>query len=430
MAEEIGQRIPLPSTHLACNYGYLSRQRVISPEGAILLVLIDSIRNKHKQPQWEEMIDFFSNLLRCDLRNISDTQWRQIYWSKGFVHVLKELRELVDFGSVSKTLHMFVLSSTGVAVPADYTTGSLSVELCDTGGDAFALYWSSASEERIPLDCEHLITVQGVQAELPRRYTNQDLGKSIPCPTCWKPSTLARILRILNRLDYVQMLKHCVVCEARATLELACGCFYCEEHWRGRVDFLGFTVLCREHGRMDLLDSQMLWATVNSLKVCREDFQPFPLGYTELYCKNHHINKVQATVILHELCCLCRSCYDSAFTAHQADPLNYHCPLCTAPVQNCDGTELSSYYQETNRVCNMCQQQTIWLRYLRNCGHYVCLSCLRSMGEECKCTKEDGECCRVKLEEQERGPYSVMDIEAESPSYLVQVDDEEELLRN
>lgn len=428
MAEEIGQRIPVPPTHLACNYGYLSRQRVISPEGAILLVLIDSIRNKFNQPQWDEMTDFFSNLLRCDLRNLTDTQWKQIYWSKGFVSVLKEMRELFNFQSVSEAMHMFVLSSAGVTVPADYRKGSLSVELCDAGGDAFALYWSPASEERIPLDCEDLITVQGLKAELPLRYTNRDLGRSIQCPTCWKPITLARILRILNRLDYVRMLKHCLSCEARATIELACGCFYCEEHWRGGVDFLGFNVLCREHGRLDLLDSQTLWATVNSLKVRDDDFQPFPLGYTELYCKNQHINKVQATVILHGLCCLCCSCFDSACASLEADPLHYHCPLCTAPVQECDGSDLSSYYQDANRVCSKCQQQTIWLRYLRNCGHYVCLSCVRGMGEECECIKEDGECCRVKMGVGEKGPYSTMDLEMESPGYRAQEDDED--LRN
>jgi hypothetical protein len=51
------------------------------------------------------------------------------------------------------------------------------------------------------------------------------------------------------------------------------------------------------------------------------------------------------------------------------------------------------------------------------------------MGEECECIKEDGECCRVKMGVEEKGPYSTLDLETESPGYRPQEDDEE-FLRN
>jgi len=400
MAPEIGQRIPIPATHPASGLGYQSRQRVLSPAAAILLVLIDSLRNRFDQPNWTEIIDFFCTLLRCDLRNLDEYAWKRVYWSKEFVEVLRELGELVNFQALAESLPVLVLSSDQVYVETQFPAISertLGVEI-SSEGDAFALYWSPASDERVPLDCGDLVTVSGLQIELPRRFTTRDLGKSIACPTCWTKTTLAKALRILNRLDYVRMLKHCTSCEARATIELACGCCYCEEHWREGMDFLGYRVECRTHGRLDLIDSQIMWATLNSLRTRIEDFQPFPLGSTELYCKNQHMGKVQATVILHELCHLCRPCYDLAVVALQeahVQSQKYICPLCCSEVQNCDGTDLSAYYQDAGRVCNKCQQQTVWLRRLGVCGHYVCLSCVEGMGGTCECVKEGGVCGMV-----------------------------------
>lgn len=406
MAQEIGQRIPIPATHPAHSFGYQSRQRVLSPEAAIFLVLIDSVRHGSNLSNWNEIVDVFSTLLRCDLRRMDEQGWNRVYWSKDFVKVLKELRELVNFQILANALPVFVISEhmyEEIQYPA-VSEGTLGVEVCSEG-DAFALYWSPASEERVPLDCQDLVTVSGLQIQLPRRFTNRDLSTSINCPTCWKQTTLARALRILNRLDYVKMLKQCCICEARATIELACGCCFCEEHWGQGLEFLGFSVECRTHGRLDLTDSQIMWATFNSLKSRDDDFQRFPLGYTDLYCKNQHVGKVKATVILHELCHLCLPCYDFACASLQEahdQQQAYICPLCCSTVHKCDGTSLTQYYQDTGRVCSICQQPTVWLRRLGKCGHLVCVSCLQTIGNECGCVGKDGKICGVELEEDDK----------------------------
>ena len=390
---------------LAYSLGYQSRQHASSPESAVILTLIDSVLHHYTQSNWEETIDFISRLLRCDLRNIDEDGWKRVYWSRDFEEMLREIPILVAFGELVGRLGVRVVTGEeGTVVP-----GTLGVELSLPDTDAFALYWSAADEERVPLDCGDLVTISGLRSELPQRYTMRDLTRSVHCPTCWKPTTLAKALRLLNRLDYISKARYCH-CGARTVVDLACGCCFCEEHLRGGLDFWGFSIECKTHGRLNLYDSQIIWAMVNSIRGRKEEFLSFPLGYTDLHCKNGHITPTPATMVLHDLCHLCSSCFLSAtqaFHKAQARQSSFQCPLCCSSLLSLSlpGTNLSEFYSKVSKVCAVCGQSTIWLRSVGKCGHFVCPECISNMQTGCACLDSEGQMCSAQLEPAKMHPF-------------------------